>query len=123
VAVDGNGDLLMTSAVVGGPTKYGFGQVEPDGTFIEWWQGEVALPAPPDRLLGLSQVHAWLTTSADSLLPSGTGTSTVSLLHRGSVVGSRTWSPGARTGPAWPGTATCSQSTAGSAKGAKLGTI
>ena len=121
MAVDGNGDLLMTSAVVGGPTKYGFGQVEPDGTLIEWWQGEVALPASPDRLLGLSQVHAWLTTSADSLLPSGTGTSTV--VAAAPRLRSSEAVPGARTGPAWPGTATCSQSTAGSAKGAKLGTI
>lgn len=85
VAVDGNGELLLTSPLVGGRTRIGFGQVDPDGTFIVWWQSEVALKFP-DRLLGLPRAHAWLTT--------GTGpqpTSTVSLVRRGAVVGSRTW--------------------------------
>lgn len=85
VAVDGNGELLLTSALAGGRSRIGFGQVDPDGTFIVWWQSEVALPHP-DRLLGLPNAHAWLTT--------GTGsqpTSTVSLLRRGAIVGSRSW--------------------------------
>jgi hypothetical protein len=47
-------------------------------------QSEVAL-AHPDRLLGLPQVHAWLTTTAGPQ-----PTSTVTLLRRGLVVGSRT---------------------------------
>ena len=85
VAVDGTGELLLTVGLGGGRTRIGFGQVDPDGTFIVWWQSEVAL-AHPDRLLGLPQVHAWLTTTAGPQ-----PTSTVSLLRRGVVVGSRTW--------------------------------
>jgi hypothetical protein len=85
VAVDGNGELLLTSALAGGRTRVGFGQVDPDGTLIVWWQSEVAL-AHPERLLGLPHAHAWLTTKAGPQ-----PTSTVSLLRRGAVVGSRTW--------------------------------
>jgi hypothetical protein len=85
VAVDGNGELLLTAGLASGRTRVGFGQVDPDGTFIVWWESEVAL-ARPERLLGLPRVHAWLTTT------SGTQpTSTVSLLRRGAIVGSRTW--------------------------------
>lgn len=85
VAVDGNGELLLTANLSASRTRIGFGQVDPDGAFIVWWQSEVAL-ARPARLLGLSDVHAWLTTTAGPQ-----PTSTVSLLHRGAIVGSRTW--------------------------------
>jgi hypothetical protein len=85
VAVDGNGELLLTASRAGGGTTTGFGQVDPDGTFIVWWQSEIAL-ASPRRLLGLPHAHAWLTTSSGAQ-----PTSTVSLLRRGVVVGSRTW--------------------------------
>jgi hypothetical protein len=85
VAVDGNGELLLTSGVQGGRSRIGFGQVDPDGTLIVWWQAEIAL-RQPNRLLGMPHAHAWLTTT-DGSQP----TSTVSLLHRGGVVGSRTW--------------------------------
>jgi hypothetical protein len=36
VAVDGNGELLLTGPLVGGRSRIGFGQVDPDGTFIVW---------------------------------------------------------------------------------------
>jgi hypothetical protein len=42
VAVDGNGELLLTAGLGGGRTRIGFGQVDPDGQFIVWWQSEVA---------------------------------------------------------------------------------
>ena len=85
MAVDGNGELLLTAVLAGGRTRIGFGQVDIDGTLIVWWQSEVAL-AHPDRLLGLPHAHAWLTTTSGPQ-----PTSTVSLLRRGVVVGSRTW--------------------------------
>ena len=85
VAVDGNGELLLTASLASDRTKVSFGQVDPDGTFIVGPISEVPL-THPERLLGLSNVHAWLTTT------SGTQpTSTVSLLHRGAIVASRTW--------------------------------
>jgi hypothetical protein len=86
-AVDGNGELLLTipSSTTAGVTKIAFGQVDPDGTFIVWWQSEIAL-AQPDQLRGLPHAHAWLTTTAGAQ-----PTSTVWLLRRGAVVGSRTW--------------------------------
>jgi hypothetical protein len=84
-AVDGNGELLLTMGLTVGRTRVGFGQVEPDGQFIVWWHFEVELP-PPVRLLGLPHAHAWLTTKTGP-----NPTSTVSLLHRGTVVGGRTW--------------------------------
>lgn len=85
VAVDGNGELLLTSALSGGRSTVGFGQLESDGTLIVWWRSHVAL-AHPDKLLGLPRAHAWLTTT-----PGPQPTSTVSLLRRGTVVGSRIW--------------------------------
>ena len=84
-AVDGNGELLLTRGAVGGHTDIGFAQVDPDGTLIVWWESQVALDYP-DRLLGLPTSHAWLNTGIGAQ-----PTSTVSLVHRGSVVGSRTW--------------------------------
>jgi hypothetical protein len=84
-AVDGNGELLLTASLTTGTTTIGFGQVDSDGTFIVWWKSQVPLPSP-EKLLGLPNAHAWLT------ITNGTQpTSTVSLLHRGTIVGSRTW--------------------------------
>ena len=84
-AVDGNGELLLTASLASGRTKVGFGQVDSDGTFTVGLKSEVPL-AHPERLLGLSNVHAWLTTTGGAQ-----PTSTVSLLHRGAVVANRTW--------------------------------
>lgn len=84
-AVDGNGELLLTRSTGSARTGIGFAQVDPDGTFIVWWESDVAL-GYPDRLLGMPHAHAWLNTGTGA-----TPTSTVSLVHRGSVVGSRTW--------------------------------
>ena len=85
VAVDGSGELLLTASLAGDRTTTGFGQVDPDGTFIVSSKSQVAL-ARPERLLGLPNAHAWLTTTTGAQ-----PTSTVSLLHRGAIVGSRTW--------------------------------
>ena len=119
MAVDGNGDLLMTSAVVGGPTKYGFGQVEPERYVHRVVAGRGR--APGARTAAGAVASACLAHDQCGLAATqrhwdqhGCRCCTAA-----PVVGSRTWSENS----AWPGTATCSQSTAGSAKGAKLGTI
>jgi hypothetical protein len=85
VAVDGTGELLLAASLAAGGTRVGYGQVDPDGTLTIVSQAEVAL-AHPVRLLGLPNAHAWLTTTAGAQ-----PTSTVTLLRRGVVVGSRTW--------------------------------
>jgi len=84
-AVDGSGELLLTASLASGGTEVGVGQVDSDGTFTVGSKAAVPL-ARPERLLGLPNAHAWLTTTSGAQ-----PTSTVSLLHGGAVVGSRTW--------------------------------
>jgi hypothetical protein len=68
-----------------GSTKVGVGHIDAAGTFILESRADVPL-ARPERLVGLPDVHAWLTTTGGSQ-----PTSTVSLLQRGAIVASRTW--------------------------------